>query len=329
VVKGAEPDQPSGGEPAARGAEADSPTEFTRQAWWQILRRIWTNTGRHNIGFLAAGVAFFGFLSLVPALGLIVMLYGLVADPQSIFDRMVEIIRVVPAQAAMLINDQLSNLIKTAAATHGLAAIPAVAIALYGASGAASGIVSSLNIIYEQEEKRGIVRLTALSLTIAAGVICIAVLGLFSASALVFLQHALAELGKLGVAIARIATWLVAGALASLIIALVYRFGPCRAPAKWRWLSLGSIAATVLWLIGSLLFGWYLSVARYDATYGSLGAVVALVMWLYVSAYALLLGAFLDAEAERQTARDSTTGAARPMGERGAAVADTSAALET
>jgi membrane protein len=131
-----------------------------------------------------------------------------------------------------------------------------------------------------------------------------------------------------GVALARVATWLIAGALASLILALIYRFGPCRAPAKWRWLSLGSIVATALWLVSSLLFGWYVQKAHYDTTYGSLGAVVALVMWMYVSAYAMLLGAFVDAEAERQTARDSTTGSPRPMGERGAMMADTSAALE-
>ena len=112
----------------ARGADAESPVELTGRAWIEILWRVWTKSGKHNIGFLAAGVAFYGFLSLVPALGLVVMLYGIFSDPQSIFERMVEIIRLVPAEAAMLINDQLSNLISTAAATHGFAAIPAVVI---------------------------------------------------------------------------------------------------------------------------------------------------------------------------------------------------------
>lgn len=311
-----------------RGAEANSPADYTRRAWWEILGRVWTNSGRHNVGFLAAGVAFYSFLSLAPGLGLVVMLYGLIADPQSIFDRMVDIIQFVPAEAAMLINDQLSNLIKTAATTHGLAAIPAVAIALYGASGAARGIISSLNIIYEQEERRGIIMLTGLSLAIAAAGVFIAFLGLLSASVLAFLQSSLPGLGDIGVALARVATWLIASGLASLAIALIYRFGPCRAPAKWRWLSFGSVVATGLWLLGSVLFGWYVSVAHYDTTYGSLGTVVALIMWLYVSAYAVLLGAFLDAEAERQTARDSTTGRPRPLGRRGAVMADTSAALD-
>jgi membrane protein len=309
------------------GAEADGPLQFTPRAWLDILKRVWTNTSRHNISFLAGGVAFFGFLSLVPALGLVVMLYGFVADPATIFENMVAIVRLVPAQAAMLINDQVSNLIKTAAATHGFAFVPAVAIALYGASGAARGIVTSLNIIYEQDEQRGILRLTAVSLAIAAAAIVIACLGLLSASATALLADLLTRFGGLGVALIRLVTWLIAAALATLVIALIYRYGPCRARAKWRWLSLGSVTATLLWLIGSVLFGWYVSVASYETTYGSLGTVVALIMWMYVSAYALLLGAFLDAETERQTARDSTTGAPQPLGERGAVVADTSAAL--
>jgi membrane protein len=315
-------------QPAALGAAANSPADFGWRAWKAILRRVWTNSSRQNVGFLAAGVAFFGFLSLAPSLGLLVMLYGLIADPQTIFDHMLEIIRLAPPQAAMLINDQISNLIKTAATTRGLAIVPAGLIALYGASGAAKGVIWSLNVIYEEEEKRNFFKLTATALLIAGGAVFIALLGLLSASALALLQAAVAGWGKPVAMAARIATWIVAGSLASLTIAIVYRFGPSRANAKWRWLSSGSVLSTGLWLTGSLLFGWYVSVADYDTTYGSLGTVVALIMWMYVSAYALLFGAFFDAEAERQTARDTTTGADRPLGERHAVMADTSAALE-
>lgn len=314
-------------EAAERGADADSPAQFTRRAWIEILKRVWTSTSRHNIGFLAAGVTFFGFLSLAPGLALVVMVYGLAADPATIFDNMLDIIRLVPAQAALLINDQLANLIKTAAQTKGFALIPAVAVALYGASGAARGIISSLNIIYDQEERRSFVALIALSIGIAAAAILIAVLGLLAASVTAFLHTLLTDYGALAAGMVRILAWLIAASLATLILTLIYRYGPCRARAKWRWLSLGCVTATLLWLAGSMLFGWYVSVASYDATYGSLGTVVALIMWMYVSAYAVLLGAFLDAEAERQTARDSTTGRAQPLGDRGAIVADTSAAL--
>jgi membrane protein len=315
------------GDPKGRGAEADSPADFTSRAWWEILKRVWVKTGRHNIGFLAAGVAFYGFLSLAPALGLIVMLYGLIADPMTIFDDMVDLIQLVPAQAAMLINDQLSNLIKTAAATRGIALIPAVAIAVYGASGAAGGIISSLNTIYEEDEKRSFLRLTALTIAIVAAGVFIACLGLMAAAIVALLDDLLSQYGIVANITVSILSWSLISLVATLTITLIYRYGPCRAQAKWRWLSLGSITATLMWLAASLAFGWYVSVARYETTYGSLGAVVVLIMWIYICAYALLVGAFLDAEAERQTARDSTTGSPLPMGQRGAVVADTSAAL--
>jgi membrane protein len=255
------------------------------------------------------------------------MLYGLLADPATIFDNMVDIIRLLPAQAAVLINDQVANLIKTAAATHGFAVVPAVVIAFYGGSNAARGVVSSLNVIYDEDERRSFFHLTAISIVIALAVVCIICLGLFTASVTALLRNMLTDYGNFTLALIRVLTWLFVTMIAATAITLIYRYGPCRELAKWRWLSLGSITATLLWLAGSLVFGWYVAVAKYDTTYGSLGAVVALIMWLYVSAYAVLIGAFLDAEAERQTAQDSTTGKAREIGKRGAVVADTSAAL--
>lgn len=312
-----------------RGANAETPADFGWRAWREVLVRVWKNSSRHNIGFLAAGVAFYGFLSIAPSLAITVMVYGSLADPATLYDRMVEIIRVVPAEAAVLINQQLANLIKTLAATRGLAIIPAALLSLYGASGAAGGMISSLNIIYEQDERRNILQLTAVSAALALSAIFLGLLGILAASVLAAVQFALEGLGGFGVAMVRGATWLVAFALATAALALIYRYGPCREDAKWRWLTLGSAIGTGLWLLASILFGWYVSVANYATTYGPVGTVVALLMWIFVSAYAVLLGAFINAEAERQTARDSTTGPERPLGERGAVVADTSAALET
>jgi membrane protein len=269
---------------------------------WDIVKSVWTSTNRHNIGFLAAGVAFFGFLSLAPGLALIVMVYGLVADPATIFANMIDIIRLVPAQAAQLINEQLANLIKTVAARHAAAIVPAVIVALYGASGATRGLVASLNMIHDTEETRSLIRLTATSIVIAAGAVFVACLGLLAAAATAMFKDVL--IGPVSVAVVRIATWLIAGLLATAAIALIYRYGPARRPGTWRMLSLGSLIATLLWLLVSVGFGWYVSMARYDTTYGSLGTVVALIMWLYVSAYALLLGAFFEAEIERRREPD-------------------------
>lgn len=289
---------------------------------------MWQNSSRHNIGFLAAGVAFYGFLSLAPSLALVVMVYGSMADPATLYDQMVEFIRVVPAEAAMIINQQLVNLIKTGAETKGWAIVPAALLSVYGASGAAGGMISSLNIIYEQEEKRNVFRFTLVSVALAVSAIFLALLGILAASVLALVQFALSEMGYAGIALVRAATWIVAFALASFAVAIMYRYGPCREDAKWRWLTLGSAVGTTLWLLGSVLFGWYASVANYTTTYGSLGAVVALLMWIFVSAYSVLLGAFINAESERQTARDSTTGPERPIGQRGAVVADSSAAFD-
>lgn len=316
------------GPAAEHGAHAETPAQFGWKAWRDVLGRVWTNSGKHNVGFLAAGVAFYAFLSLVPALGLFVMIYGLAADPQTILQHMVGIIRFFPPDGAELINEQLANLIKTANATSGLALVPAGAIALYGASGIASGMISSLNIVYEEEEKRNLFKFTAVSFALVGAVVLVALLGLVSAVALGFLQDLLGNLGPIVAALLKAVTWLISAAFASLAIAAIYRYGPCRKRAKWRWLSFGSVIATALWLLASVLFGWYVSFGGYDKVYGSLGAVVALLMWFFVSAYAVLLGAFVDAEAERQTARDSTTGPDRPIGQRGAAMADTSAAVE-
>ncbi|MDE2403164.1 MAG: YihY/virulence factor BrkB family protein [Sphingomonadales bacterium] len=287
-----------------RAAPADPPTDrreperghLGATGWFRVLGRVWSSSSRHDIGFLSAGVAFFAFLSMAPGLSLVVMLYGLIADPATIFHDLTSLIRLMPAQAAKVIVEQAASLIKTAALTHGIAIVPAVLLALYGASGAARGIISSLNMIYDREEKRGWIRLTVVAIGIAAAAVIVALLGLMIASATAFVQTLLPGIGTL---LARALIWLAGAALATLVVALLYRYGPCRAQPRWRWLTLGSLAATGLWLAISILFGWYVRFASYGSTYGSLATVVALLMWLYFSAYAVLLGAIFEAEAER------------------------------
>jgi membrane protein len=314
---------------AKQGAFAESPAQFGLTAWGQILVRIWTNSGRRNIGFLASGVAFYGFLSFVPALGLLVMIVGLVADPAAIFGWMMDVVRIFPPEAAELINVQLANLIKTAGETTWATFLPAAALSLYGASRAAGGMISSLNTIYNEEEQRSFFRLVLVTLGLAIAAIVVGALGLLCALALSLLEVPLEDGQGAGRLLIRGLTWLLAAGLAALTFAGMYRYGPCRHRAKWRWLTAGSLAATTIWLGASLLFGWYASFANYSATYGPLGAVIALMIWFYISAYAVLIGAFVDAEAERQTACDSTIGPDAPLGERGAVVADTSVALHS
>ena len=307
-----------------RGLAADTPLDMPRRAWWEILKRVWFKTGTDNIGLLAAGVAFYAFLAFVPLLGALIMTYGLIADPSKIAQDMKSVIDLVPKDAAKLIYDQLVSLSTTAAGKKGLGLAIALLVSIYGAMRAASGIMMALNVIYEQPEKRSLVRTTAISALITVGAVVVAIVGLLAASVLAFLESVFWQLGGATAVLIKIATWLFAGTLAAAAIAMVYRIGPDRHGAKWRWLSLGSTIATLLWVAATVGFGVYAQrFGDYNATYGSLGAVVVLLMWLFVSSYAILLGAELNAESERQTARDSTTGPDKPLGRRGATMADT------
>jgi membrane protein len=305
------------------GRDADNPLELPRHAWREVLGRVWVKMGTDNVSLMAAGVAFYGFLSIVPLLGALVMTYGLIADPTTIADHMRTIIQVVPRDAAKLILDQIVNLVTTASSKKGIGLVVALLISLYGATRASGAIIMALNVVYEQPERRSFIWTTILSFMLIMGAVLVGVMGMLSASAIALIGRLAEGLGTAATVGISIITWLVAGSLASFAIAATYRFAPDRADAKWRWLSMGSALATVLWLIATLGFGAYAAtLGNYNATYGSLGAVVVLLMWLYVSAYAILLGAEINAETERQVTRDTTTGRPRPIGQRGATMAD-------
>jgi membrane protein len=309
------------------GAAAASPADYSVAAWKKILKRIWRGNDEHNLSLMAAGVAFYAFLSFVPLLGALVMSYGLIADPATVSRHMKTIIDLVPADAARLIYEQLVNLTSAAAGRKGLGLLMALAISIYGASRASGAIIAALNVIYGERDRRGLVRGTLVSALLIVGAIVTGIIGVLAATTLGFARDLLADLGPVVAGALQIATWLVAGALCCAAIAGMYRFAPDRSDARWQWLSVGSVVATLLWLVATLAFGFYASrFGEYNATYGSLGAVVVLLMWLYISAYAILVGGLINAEAERQTALDSTTGPAKPIGQRGANVADMSAA---
>ena len=305
------------------GIESRAPWHHPWRAWKAIFGRIWVMVGYHNLPLMAAGVAFYAFLSFVPLLGAVVMTYGLVADPATVAAHMNTIIDLVPADAARLIQDQLTTIASTATSKAGLALIVALGFSIYGAMRASGAIIQALGVIYEEEDGRSIFRFYSLSARITLVAVAAGVVGLLAAGLLAWLGNAVTVLGQIGVVVIQALTWIVAAGIASWAFGFVYRFGPDRADARWQWLTVGSIAATILWLVATLLFGVYVShFANYNATYGSLGAVVVLMMWLWVSAYAILIGAEINAEAERQTGVDSTTGPPRPRGERGATVAD-------
>ena len=309
------------------GRDAAIPQEIPARGWWQILRRTYAEAGKDNLGLVAAGVAFYGFLAMVPLLGAMVLTYGLLVDPHDVAKHMQALTTLVPTDAAKLIDEQLKAVVDTAAGKKGFGLLLALGLALYGAMKGAGAIITALNIAYEEAETRGFVRLNLVTAAVTAAAIGIALLLLLAASLTGFLEDIAGRIAPVAATAIKIASWVVAGAIASAGVAALYRYGPARAQARWAWLTPGSIFATLGFALTTLGFGFYAAkFGNYNATYGSLGAIVVLLMWLYLSAYVLLLGAELNAELEHQTARDTTTGPEQAMGARDAKMADQAAA---
>ncbi|MGE3291155.1 MAG: YihY/virulence factor BrkB family protein [Geminicoccaceae bacterium] len=297
-------------------SDADGPTEIPPHGWWEVLKRVWDEIGRDNMSIIAAGCGFYALLALFPAITALVAIYGIVADPSTIEQQVSGLSAVVPEAAVDLIGTQAHAVAATGATRLTWGAAIALLLALYSATSGMKTLFQALNIAYEEEETRSFVRfnLTAFLFTLVAIVGIAVMIGLIVGMPLLI---GLLPFGSLGTWLVRIGSWLLLG------VALLYRFGPSRAPARWRWVTPGSLAAVGLWLLGSLAFSLYVGrFAAYNETYGTLGGVVILLMWLYISAFSILLGAELNAELELETARDTTTGAPQPIGRREAYVAD-------
>ena len=306
-----------------QGRGARSPWEIPAGGWLAVVKRAWKEGGDDNIGLISAGVAFYGFLSIVPLLGAIVLTYGIVADPQTVSGNIAQLTTVMPAQVAQLIGDQLMQVVGTSGGKKGLGLAVALAIALYGATKGAGAIVTALNIAYEEKEDRGFIKLNLLQLGIVVGGVVLALAAIASTTLTALADSLIPNAPGVVHGLVRVVSYLVLAAIAAGAMATLYRYGPNRAEAKWTWLTPGSAGATVLWIAMTVGFGLYVAnFGSYDATYGSLGAIVVMLTWLSLSAYVFLLGAELNSELERQTAADTTVGADRRRGDRRAAAAD-------
>lgn len=311
-----------------RGRGASSPFAMPATGWKDVLIRTWRETSDDNVSLLAAGVAFYGFLAMVPLLGSIVLSYGLVAEPATVMANVRSLTSVMPAEAAKLIGEQLLNVVTTSGDKKGFGLLLALALALYGAMKGAGAVITALNVAYEEKETRGFVRLNLVTLAITTGAVLIAIVATIAIATLGRLDTALPSAPGFVLALGKLASYAVLGAVGAAGAATLYRYAPDRDAARWVWLTPGSVVATSLWLALTLGFGAYVAnFGSYDATYGSLGAVVVLLTWLYLSAYILIVGAELNAELEHQTARDTTAGPAQPLGARGAEAADTVAGV--
>jgi membrane protein len=283
-------------------APAKGPSEFSGRDWREVLKRTYRESSRDNVSIIAAGVAFYAFLAFVPLLGSLVLVYGFVAEPQSVVQHMQALTALMPADAARMIGEQLMSVTQTASSKKGLGLLIALLLSIYGAMRGASSIITALNIVYEVKETRSFLKATMVAAALTVGAVFALLLAMLGISLLGFVEKLLPFSSPAVHLILKIVFWTVAAAAVSLIVALVYRYAPNHEVPKWRWLTPGSIAATVLWLAATLVFGLYVTnFGNYNATYGSLGAVVVFLTWLYLTAYILLMGGELNAELEKQT----------------------------
>jgi membrane protein len=306
-----------------RGRHAVVPWEIPWAGWKDIIWRVYASVNDTRLLAVAAGVVFYSLLAIFPAIAAFVSLYGLIADASTIDSHLSLAAGIFPAGAVDIIHEQISRLTAKSDARLSLGFITGLAVALWSANAGMKAIIDALNVVYDEKEKRSFIKLNLLSLlfTLIAIVSLMIALAAVVIAPMVFSAVGLSSLWSLAIAALQ---WPLLLALAAIALAAIYRYGPSRAEARWQWLSVGSGAAAIGWLITSALFSWYIAhFGAYNATYGSLGAAVGMMMWMWISAIVILLGGELNAEIEHQTAKDSTVGSEKPLGERGAAMADT------
>jgi membrane protein len=283
------------------GRGATRPHQIPWRGWGQVLRRAGRQMASDQIGLIAAGCAFWATLSLFPALSMLISLYGLLFDPVTVEPQLELVRRLLPAPAFGLIEARVRTLVSHGSTTLGVSLVVSTAFALWTASTGTKSLLSALNVVFRQEEQRSFLRFQAIGLAMTLGAILSAILGL---AILVFLPAVIAFLGLSAHAsgLFRVGSLAVMLVYVLVALSLLYRYGPSGPPRKLQWVTAGSLVATLLWLLASVLFSFYVQrFAAYDATYGPLGTVAGIMMWLWVSAYVVLLGASLNAELEAQT----------------------------
>jgi membrane protein len=306
-----------------RGRRATAPWEIPWIGWKDVLWRVCASVNDNRLLAVAAGVVFYSLLAIFPAVAAFVSLYGLIADASTIDAHLSLASGILPGGAVDLLHEQITKLAAKSDAKLSLGFITGLAVALWSANAGVKAIIDALNVVYDEKEKRSFVKLNLVSLlfTFVAILSLIVALAAIVVAPIIFSLVGLSTLFSLAIAALR---WPLLLISATVALAAIYRYGPSRREARWQWLSVGSIAAAIGWLISSLLFSWYIAnFGAYNATYGSLGAAVGMMMWMWISAIVILLGAELNAEIEHQTGRDSTIGSEKPLGRRGAIMADT------
>lgn len=304
------------------GGDATTPTEIPSGGWKQIALRTKDEVKEDRVGLMAAGVAFYAMLAIFPAIIAALTVWGLVAEPAEIEQTMESFSSQLPPGAGELVTSQVSRIAENSNSSLGWALVASLAAALWSASSGTKGLMNAVNAAYDEPETRGFLKTRgmALALTIGGVFFALIILGLIAVIP--------ALLGNVGLGdtaedILRWGRWPLLVLALAVGLTVIYRYAPDRDHPQWRWLSWGSGIAVVVWLLASAGFAWYVSAfGSYAETYGSIAGVIVLMLWFFLSAFAILLGAEINAEMEHQTRHDTTTGPEQPMGRRGAHVAD-------
>jgi membrane protein len=306
-----------------RGRDAAAPWQIPWRGWKDIFWRVYQEISDDRLLAVAAGVVFYGLLALFPAVTAFVSLYGLFAKGATLNEHLALLSGLIPAGAFDIVREQVDRIVQKGDVKLGFTFLFGLGLALWSANAGMKAIMDALNVVYDETEKRSFITLNLVSLCFTLSAIAAL---LFAIGAVVIFPVAMSYigLGTWGEMLIGVLRWPSLFAIVIVGLAVLYRFGPSRRQAKWQWLTVGSLVAAAAWLAGSALFSWYLAnFADYDATYGSLGAAIGLMMWMWLSSTVILVGAEINSEVEHQTARDSTVGAEKPLGARGAAMADT------
>jgi membrane protein len=314
-------DQARAHEPG-RGREATTPEEIPALGWRDIFWRVVWAVSSDRVLSTAGSVAFFALLAVFPGIATIVSLYGLFADPNTIGKHLVILSGLLPGGVLELISGQIVLIATQSGKTLGTAFLIGLGIALWSANSGVVALFDALNVVYDEKEKRSLPVLYATTFLFTLGAVAFVVTAL---AGVVVVPVVLQVVGLPPVTeqVVSVARWPILLASVTATLAVVYRFGPSRNEARWRWVSWGSVVGALLWVAASMLFSSYVAnFDSYNRTYGSLGAAVGFMVWLWLSMVVVLIGAEVNAEMEHQTARDTTEGRPKPLGARGAMMAD-------
>jgi membrane protein len=316
-------DDTGNGTPARPGEQAALPTQIPARGWLQVTKRAFKESSADNVGIMAGGISYAGFLALFPALIAGISLFGLVADPATIAQQAEGVLAALPQEAQPLIRDQITSLTQTSGGALSISLVVSILLALWAASGGTSSVMTAINVAYDETESRNFLKLRGTALLLTLGAIIFVLLTLALVAVVPAVLNAL-NLGTFINIIVQVIRWVLLVALIVVALAVVYRVAPDRDSPQFKWTSVGALVAAALWVLGSLAFSLYVNnFGSYNKTYGALAGVVILLLWLYLTSYIVLLGAEINAESEKQTKHDTTKGPAAPMGERGAEAADT------